>query len=557
MSEHLELALVDIARDVAAIRDPDLLFRMIAERTRAVLLADMAYVSLNDIAAERTAVRATSGVRTEAYSRIAMPLGTGVLGLAAGGSVVTTRDYLADTRRAHLTDIDAAVAGEGVRAIAGVPLMSGGHVLGALMVAHRSVREFTDAEIGDLVALGYHAACAAELVRARTDLRDAGDRLEEATRESDYWRRRAALRTDLTWDSTVAQIVQAVEREFAVSVAILDVAGVIIESPRIPLELPDVGGLMTALGDSDTSVVIRDGFAAGLVAGLDRPFGVALVSPPPPPGVVEDLAEMIAVAHLRTTALASSQQRVQQELLADLHHFRDGDTAVVRRAAGSQIFSDTSLIAVAVMAAPGRSPSSVAALRAHVADRGLVSTIDGVIHVLLRSDTTLDVLDDVERVLGGALPPGSATGCAGPIVGLARIADGFAEARAVARAQRSLGRVDAIADRGRLGIAGMLLGGGSAAVTDDFIRRQLGSLADAENPRGGELLKTLRVYFDSGENLARTAQVLGRHINTVRQRLDRLDALLGPTWRTERRLDVHVALTAHTLRRANVAPSSA
>lgn len=70
---------------------------------------------------------------------------------------------------------------------------------------------------------------------------------------------------------------------------------------------------------------------------------------------------------------------------------------------------------------------------------------------------------------------------------------------------------------------------------------------DAE--RGTELARTAFLYLETDGSVARTGELLVIHRNTVRQRIERIGALLGSGWdRSPRRLDVHLALRAHDAR---------
>jgi DNA-binding PucR family transcriptional regulator len=57
-----------------------------------------------------------------------------------------------------------------------------------------------------------------------------------------------------------------------------------------------------------------------------------------------------------------------------------------------------------------------------------------------------------------------------------------------------------------------------------------------------ELKKTLLSYFDNQHNIKRTADALGLHINTVRQRLDALREITGGWDDPIKALELHVAL---------------
>jgi DNA-binding PucR family transcriptional regulator len=58
-------------------------------------------------------------------------------------------------------------------------------------------------------------------------------------------------------------------------------------------------------------------------------------------------------------------------------------------------------------------------------------------------------------------------------------------------------------------------------------RRLLLPLARADEERGSRLLETLRAYYACGASVAKTAERLFLHRNSVRYRLDRVRALLG------------------------------
>jgi DNA-binding PucR family transcriptional regulator len=65
-----------------------------------------------------------------------------------------------------------------------------------------------------------------------------------------------------------------------------------------------------------------------------------------------------------------------------------------------------------------------------------------------------------------------------------------------------------------------------------------------------DLLKTLEVYLDSGGNATRAARQLFLHRNTLRQRLDRIAALLNVDLTTsERWLPLQLAVKAARLAR--------
>lgn len=124
------------------------------------------------------------------------------------------------------------------------------------------------------------------------------------------------------------------------------------------------------------------------------------------------------------------------------------------------------------------------------------------------------------------------------------------EASGIAEAMRALDRPGLLAGAAEAGIAGLLLHNGDTATGRRFLDAQLGPVGDG--PRGDALLLTALAYLDEHGAVNETAKALHLHPNTVRQRLERLDATLGESWREgARRLDIHVALRLWQLSRAS------
>jgi len=103
------------------------------------------------------------------------------------------------------------------------------------------------------------------------------------------------------------------------------------------------------------------------------------------------------------------------------------------------------------------------------------------------------------------------------------------EASGIAEAMRALDRPGLLAGAAEAGIAGLLLHNGDTATGRRFLDAQLGPVGDG--PRGDALLLTALAYLDAHGAVNETAKALHLHPNTVRQRLERLDATLGESWR--------------------------
>jgi DNA-binding PucR family transcriptional regulator len=80
-----------------------------------------------------------------------------------------------------------------------------------------------------------------------------------------------------------------------------------------------------------------------------------------------------------------------------------------------------------------------------------------------------------------------------------------------------------------------------------FLEATIGSLIAYDRKRGAELAPTLLSYFDCNQNAKTTAQRLGIHVNTVRQRLATIEDLLGHWGSAARALEIHMALRLWSL----------
>ncbi|MGB9859890.1 MAG: PucR family transcriptional regulator [Moorellaceae bacterium] len=78
-----------------------------------------------------------------------------------------------------------------------------------------------------------------------------------------------------------------------------------------------------------------------------------------------------------------------------------------------------------------------------------------------------------------------------------------------------------------LGVYGLLLGQAGPEEQKHFVRGIIGPLHSYDSSKGGELLKTLELYFRTNCNIKKTADLLYTHYNTVLYRLNKVKQLTG------------------------------
>lgn len=563
----------ETALEITAKRDREAAIRTIVRSARTLVGSDMAYLSLNDYSTEETYIHTTEGVVTSAYRSIRMPFGTGILGAAADSDVpASTRDYLADETLRHIPSVDDAVRLEGVRAILGAPLHVEGRVIGALLVADRYPRTYNHLEVTTINSLASLAAVAIETAQLVESLNRSLDQARRAEAES---------------RGHVADLERLERADASLVAALSSMEGL----GRIEADLAEI--LHT-----DVRMVTADALRAGnTVAGHDaqrlselaqesRRTGEPVTGDSRP----ADHAEYSATGARETTVMAAAVgdrvlgaicttgpvsaldclvlQRAGTTLTAQLlfdHAIAEADTreqselmdfmlaetvtgpltpALRRKLAEYGIHSDASLAVVVVDSQEPEAAHSVAArvVQGSAGNVGLVASHRGHVCALLTAEAPLKVGAEIAAELNRKNVR-AAVGCAGPGRGITSVRGTHEKAHRLARALRVLGREGEAVTESTLGSVGFVLGGADGTLHRAIVEDLVGTALAYDAQHGTSLVPTALAYLDANRNIASTAERLHMHQNTVRQRLDKLDRLLGADWRDGTRvLDVHLAL---------------
>ena len=122
----------------------------------------------------------------------------------------------------------------------------------------------------------------------------------------------------------------------------------------------------------------------------------------------------------------------------------------------------------------------------------------------------------------------------------------FTEAVRTVRAMVALGHTGTGAAAADLGFAGLVVD--SEPDVGAYVKSTLGPVTAYDDARGTDLVGTLEAYFAAGGSPRHTATALHVHVNTVAQRLERIAALLGPSWQQpDRVLEIQLALRLRRL----------
>ncbi|WP_241661104.1 helix-turn-helix domain-containing protein [Thermomonospora catenispora] len=559
-------ALFETAGDLAGLRDLDAVLEAIVRRARRLLNADVSYMTLHDDERGDTYMRVTDGSVSAAFRSLRLPLGAGLGGLVAQtGMPYTSGSYLSDDQFRHTTEIDAAVAEEGLVSILGVPMRLGSRSIGVLFAAHRSDHPFAKEEVALLSSLAAYAAVAIDNARLLAETRAA---LEELSAANEVIRARGdAVERAAQAHDRMADLVVRGAGVADICQVVVDVLGGMVFVLEGDTVLASVGGEpdpaelalavdLAAASRTTARTVSRGALrVATATAGAETLCALVLRCEEElsdiDQRILERAAIVIALLRLIQRSVAEAEGRVRGDLLRDLLDGRVHDRQTVAdraRRVGVEPGARHVLVVVRHDAddETGRRRAAFWAASHAAAHHGLFQVQGAEIVLLLPGEEPGEVARGVARELGQSLGAPATAGAAGPVTALEPLTEVYEEAGRCVDALLALGRRGAGAGAAELGFIGLLIGRDNDVA--GFIESTLGPVLDYDAKRGTELVATLDAYFGCGGALSKTASRLHIHTNTVTQRLERVGRLLGPGWQEpERALELQLALRLHRL----------
>ncbi|MER7110048.1 helix-turn-helix domain-containing protein [Streptomyces sp. NPDC000229] len=547
----------DTANDLASLRALDPILQAISDRARRLLDCDLAYISLSDRGRGDSYIKAAAGNISGLLRELRLPVGTGVGGIVARtGEPYSVASYLTDDSFAHTCEIDKTVAAERIESLLGVPVKLNQEVIGVLMAAHRSQREFSSRDITVLMMLGSHAAVAIENSRllsaaqeAVSELRVANDTISSHMADLE---RTAEVHERLTrlviQGNGVDEVVQATATAVTGTVVVLDEEGTIVARSCGQDAVPagELGRLSADAWQAGHTVIRATRCAVPLIT-ESEPLGTIILSATAQVDatdrrILERAALVASLVLVTRRRMAEAEARVRGELLGDLLTAQSEDHDLLRHRAALLGVDLTSCRTVVVARVEDEPRERVYAAAAAIArrSRGLATFQRNTVILLLPGDDPQALarraVDELARTSRHPVTAGTARAA-----DLGHIAAAFREADNCLHALIALGRTGEIADTRGLGFVGALFSGESA--TASFIESVIGPVIAYDRTHHSDLVHTLDTYCRTGRHARNTARELHLHVNTVTQRLGRVSQLLGTTWRDpERLLEIQVAL---------------
>lgn len=562
------IALNETARDLSAVRDTDQVLQAIIRRARQLVGSDIAYLSAAPDERSPFHVRATEGVVSEAFASIVVPRDVGIC-----GSVVRTRrpwqsgQYKSDRSFHHDPEIDTAILSEGVVSILGIPLALEAQIIGVLFVADRYERSYNPQEIAILQSLATFAALAIENARLLEEAQRALNIAREANvalrAKADDIESAAVAHERLTElivrGGSLEDLRHRVATLLGGDAVILDERQVAVAG-TLPDDVPD-HGLASAIRES-----VRLGRSVPFEAASDRTVTVAavtsgavrlgaLVLARPKPMSSPEIRTFERAA-LVTGIVLLSMERVTE---ATYRNVADIVSALLRgtsdpfRPEGSNVLPAGVALSwpvtiLLVSCKDGFAAHLPQAVRAAASGRqSIAAAFNGDLAVVTASDDWMSLARRIASALEdyGGQPYNIVA--SQPVSDVAAAAGDYRKLRRSLALLRNLGQSARIVPEKTLSLYGLLFDGQGEEAAGAFVAHTIGPLLDHDQRRKAQLASTLYAYFETGRSLQRAADVLGIHVNTMRQRLDSITALC-PDWAdTNRGLEIHMALRLHRL----------
>lgn len=564
-------ALYETARDLSALRDTDQVLQAIVQRARQLVGSDIAYLSAADEDRGDFYVRATEGVISQDFARIRVSNTIGVC-----GSVARTRrpfhssNYPADRTFDHDDFIDQAIRGEGIVSILGIPLEIEAHVIGVLFVGDRYVRSYTPQEIAVLSSLSTFAALAIENARlleeaqralriakeANTALKAKADAVEEAAIAHEQ------LTELIARGGTLDDLTRSVSSLLKGRASVIDDRRKLIS-----------GALPDRLTDEQLSGAVRESDRLGRCVQLqDGTGGTVMVAT-----VIGGSARLGALVFARDRALSAAEIRtlersaivtgivlLSMERLAQTAHRNVADTvsALLRGTAdpfaagsarqlppGLSLSWPVTLMLVELNELSAMQASSVA--RSTLSGRDTIfAEFNGDLAVITNAPNPDGLAARIWERLEESFGRKFSIVISQPIPSIDRISGEYEALRRGLALLRGLGQQGRVVFERALSVYALLFNNKSGDAIEEFMTSSIGPIIDHDARRGSQLAATLLAYLDSGRSIQKAADMLGIHVNTMRQRLETISQLSPDSVDPSRGLESHIALRMQSLARA-------
>ncbi|RBP08165.1 GAF domain-containing protein [Roseiarcus fermentans] len=578
LSERGLNVLIDTTHDLSSTLTLQDLLRTIVVRARTLVGADLAWVTVLDDESGVFRVVTAEGHLSPATAAMTSRIDYGAVSLVMKSkSFFETQDYLSDQRFPHATHLDRIFEDEKIKALAGFPILWENKVHGLLFVANRHARKLDGPETSLLGAFALHAGVAmqnanafamlsealAEAERSRSALIDHIQKVEASAvahdELTDLLASGAEIRRFLEkMSNRISGVVFLYDDAFRIQDEFASPGYNAVLADELRAGRIDLALLMRANAQSRQSgrsvVMLERGDeqcrAIALHGGDGRRDSLVMCHPGELDAIevrnLERSAVALSIAKLWNERRETERLIASSALLRHLVLVRPPDPSTISAARDRLGLRADQPVQLAVIAMSGMDRASQTARVRECATSVcvLVDLFDDAylaIGPVAAMQTFLHSLSKAqgEGATGGVLSE--------PFGDLAEAADHFGRVNRALQVLRKMKALDRFVNQREVNLFAKLFEVADAARLAAYAEQVLGRIAAKAPRQKSELERTLLVYFDAQHNIKRTAETLGLHINTVRQRLDALREMTGGWDDPVEGLELHVALRLSAL----------
>ena len=575
------LAVLETAQDLTAIRDLELVLQAIVRRARQIFSSDIGYLTHYDRVRNDFYIRATDGATSDRFRNVRVPPEHGICGhVLKHKTPYHCTNYMQDQGFMHDSGIDLAIAEEGVCSLLGAPLMVGNHCIGILCVCDRQPRSHEPWEISMLSTLAAQAAIAIENARLFQETQVALQRASEANallhRQTAEIADAAEAHEQMTKlaarGGTVTDILQMVALLLDGEIALLNEAEQLTHHAPAPqaacppqlaelIQSTDVQDLVhkavarsRSSGQSQTVVPAPDFIIKiAAITGTDRLLGAMLMLSR---GAITDtqvrtfergalVAGVALLSEERSKHALSSRSMATIRSLVTWQQEPLGVLQALTEPLGLDLNAPLRMMALHIEG--DHLEYALRLMRPLLPGPVLMEALDGLIIAIHAAHHA----DEVEAIVRSKLVQNPRLGVTGvhsdTIRQIEMLPQRFRSLKRCIDVLRALKRNNELVSESLFSMYALLFEQRDSKDLNAFIQASIGELIAQDRRRNTNLCETLLAYLDETQSFKPAAKALGIHINTLRQRLETIDQLLGDWRNGSKMLEIHVALRMHKL----------
>ncbi|HEY1747859.1 MAG TPA: helix-turn-helix domain-containing protein [Xanthobacteraceae bacterium] len=563
--------LIDTTHDLSGTLALQDLLQTIVSRARSLVGANVAYLTMLDDDHRILRTVTAEGHIHPATSEMKTRVGYGAVSLAINSKTFfDTQDYLHDRRFRHSEALDRVFKAEGIVSLAGFPILSEDKLQGVLFVADRYRRKLSEREISILGSFALYAGVAMRNAHAFTRLSDA---LAEAERNRtalvDHIHRvdvSAAAHDEMTsllakgteWPLFIQRMADQIDGAIVLcddSLAVkgqftsASFGGRLVDLHDGKVTAPKLGGAISHSRRSGRSVVLDAGIGnfrvMALPGGTERGESLVICHrgelDPIDIRNLERSTVALSIAKLWSEKRETDQLIASSTLLRHLILVDPPDSSTVRAIRDRLKTKADQPLTLAVIAMTGLDRAAqTTTIRAAAANMNLLVDLIGDAYLAAGSEKSIQAfLQTLMRRrkgwdIGGIVSDSFAD--------LTQAAVHYGQIESALRVLRKMKRLTRFVEYSQVNLFAKLFEAGDASRVVRYLERILLPIEQRDRRQKTELKKTLLCYLDNKHSIARTAHLLGVHINTVRQRLGTLREITGGWDDPVSALELHVAL---------------